>query len=533
MVVSALTLVAASAPAHADDAVAAPETNSAPGAPRRPSLDMSPAAPPVAATPGGRAPSFGAPAPDGDWSFRIGARIAGWESLGIGRRPQNPPAGYSGTALHVPSFAQGRQPFFAGAGATLLLQYGNPIVTAYAIYYGRFNSPQDQGYFTPVNGPSFGQAYIQVTPEPLGALHMLFRVGAFTESYGGPGQWGWGIYGPMLAVRGYGETSNFEYDLTPDLRLTLIHGVLAVPGVPTNFVRGDYNAWIEPGVSDYLQHAHLGLTYQNQYAFRLHYASAHGTDERPCTVYTGVPNADCPILTALNTRPHDGRFDTFLAEAHLTKDPFGQAGLAVGLWNFDHAASVGDGIWWGLDWTQGARDMVTKFLGPNTSGTGKVVAVSAEFDTSLSRLLWYPRSFDGNGPDLRIAVAAELFRTIETDDPSYRNGSGYYIGTELEYRALSWLSFTFQGYGESRVAPRYVFLNDPTQPNTSNVVIVTPATRWEVFSLNPGIRFHTDWSSTDSIQIIYGRRFYSSAVDNNPAEPLDRDVLTLGGYVQF
>jgi len=54
-----------------------------------------------------------------------------------------------------------------------------------------------------------------------------------------------------------------------------------------------------------------------------------------------------------------------------------------------------------------------------------------------------------------------------------------------------------------------------------------------VFSLNPGIRFHTDWLSTDSIQLIYSRRFYSQAVDNNPALPLDRDYVVLGGYYTF
>ena len=43
---------------------------------------------------------------------------------------------------------------------------------------------------------------------------------------------------------------------------------------------------------------------------------------------------------------------------------------------------------------------------------------------------------------------------------------------------------------------------------------------WSVYSLNPGIAFHSDWLSTDRIQLIYGRRFYSHAADPNSAQPL-------------
>jgi hypothetical protein len=522
-----LAIAGASGDARADEAAPDP----IPGSPRPPGVDLAPDAPPVPPAPGGRAPSFGAPADNGEWSFRIGGRISGWEAFGIGRTPQNPPPGYKGTPLHVPILSQGRLPFWPGAGATLSLQYGNPVLTAYVLYYARFNSPQYQGYYNPQNGPAFGQAYLLVNPEPIGPLRLLFRVGGFVETYGGPGQWGWGIFGPLLAVRGFGETSNADYDLTPDLRLSLTHGVLAVPGVPENWVRGDYNNWIETGVSAFVHHAHAGLIYKNQYTFRLHYASSYGTDER---MY---------LKTFLNQAPHDGRMDTFLAEARWVQDPYGQVGVTAGLWNFDHAASVGDGIWWGLDWTQGAREMINKFIGPYSTGTGKVAAVSAEYDTSIARILWYPRSFDGNGPDLRIAVGGTVYWTLATDDTAFMNTGGFYLGTELEYRFLSWLSATFSAYGENRASPLYSFCTPPggigqpgngaSTPGGTCAVYVGPGARWAVYSVNPGIRFHSDWSSTDSIQLIYSRRFYSSAVDNNPAMPLDTDAVTLGAYVQF
>ena len=234
---------------------------------------------------------------DGDWSFRISGRISGAEGVGIGRAPANPPAGYEGTPLHIPALVQGRLPFWAGAGGGLFLQYGNSVVTAFAAFYANISPSQYQGYYNPAIGPSFGQAYITITPEPLGGWRLSWKVGAFVDVYAGPGQWGWGIFGPLLGLRGYGETISGEYDLAPDWRLSFNHGVLANPGVPENFVRGDYDTWSETGVSDVVHHAHAGFTYKNLYSLKLHYASAYGTDERKY------------LQTFLTTAPHDGRFD--------------------------------------------------------------------------------------------------------------------------------------------------------------------------------------------------------------------------------
>jgi hypothetical protein len=477
----------------------APPTDSIPGTPTPPGLGLSPEAPPVSPAPGGRAPSFGAPVADPASSFRLGGRFFGWEAFGVGEY-RNSSTGNSGTPLHAPLLSTGKTPFWGGAGATLNAQYGTKYLTAYVAYYFRVNSAAYQGYANPANGPAFGTAYLLITPDPLGGLRLQFRVGAFTEVYAGPGQWGWGIFGPMLAVRGYGETANGEWDLNRRLRLTLTQGFLIVPGVPEAFPQGNYNSWIETGVSSYVNHAHVGLVVDNQWIFRLHYASDHGTDERKY------------LTTFLGTLPHDGRFDTYIGEARWQGVPWGQIGLSGGVYDFSHAASVGDGIWWGVDFTQGARDMVNKFLGPKSGGNGTVGVIGAEWDFSVSSILWYPRSFTGQAPDLRVGIAAMLTRTLASDDPGYKGMNGYYSGVETEYRFSALWSLTFQAYGESRGS----FNGE-----------------WDVYSLNPGIAFHSDWLSTDRIQLIYGRRFYSHAADPNSAQPLDRNMIALGGYVTF
>ncbi len=96
------------------------------------------------------------------------------------------------------------------------MQYGTKYLTAYVSYYFRVNGAEYQGYANPQIGPAFGTAYLLITPDPIGALRLQFRVGAIIEVYAGPGQWGWGIFGPMLGLRGYGETANGEWDLTRD-----------------------------------------------------------------------------------------------------------------------------------------------------------------------------------------------------------------------------------------------------------------------------------------------------------------------------
>jgi hypothetical protein len=474
-----------------------------PGSQGPPGLGMSPEAPPVTPAPGGRAPSFGAPTPLSAATFRIGGRFFGWEAVGVGRTPGNPPTGYDGWSLHAPAQSIGKVPFWGGAGATLNLQYGTPVLSAFVTYYVRLNQPEYQGYANPAQGPGFGLAYLLWTPSPIRTLRLQFRIGGFTEIYAGPGQWGWGVFGPMLALRGFGETSNADWDLTRDLRLTLTHGLLTNPGVPEAYPRGDYNSWIETGTSSYVNHAHVGLTYKNQYILKLHYASAYGTDERKV------------LLTFLNTPPADGRMDTYMAELRFQGDPWGQIGLSGGFYNFDHAASVGNGVWWAVDWTQGAREMINKYLGPLSNGNGKVAVVGAEWDFSVSRMLWFPRSFTGQAPDLRVALAAMLVKTLSTDDPYYRgHADAYLFGAESEYRMTSKFSATFAAYGEDRFSSLGLG-------------------RWWVYSANPGIAYHSNWLSLDRIQLIYSRRWYSGAADNNSAQPLDHHMIAFGGYVTF
>jgi hypothetical protein len=377
----------------------APEPISLPGSPAAPGVGLSPEAPPTPPPPGGRAPAFGTPSDPEAWVFRLGGRISGFGQVGIGGTPSYADAngGDSGSPLHTPPRTVGRSPIWAGPGATLNFQYGSQTVMTFVSVEASLAANEWRGYYAGQYGPRIRTAYVAVNPAPLGDWRLRVQVGAFPANYGAPGPWGWGLFGPVLAVHGYGGLATGNYELAPNLTLYLEYGLAGVSAIDEAFARGTYTDWPEVGISTIVHHAHVGLSLENKYFAKLHFAHATGRNLR---VYLD----DNPATPQVEHRP-DGRMDVAALETRLVADPYGQLGITAAYWNFKDALSVHDGIWWGIDWTAGGREMTNKFLGPQSGGNGQIAAVSIEYDFSLKRILLSPQSFDGNGQDLRVALA--------------------------------------------------------------------------------------------------------------------------------
>lgn len=504
---------AAAQPAAPEPATAEPKeepssADSLPGSPRPDGLGMSPEAPRSPPAPGGRAPSFGAPTDPDAWSFRIGGRISAYAQIGIGRTPADQPN--EGLKLHTPPVTVGRSPFWAGPGGTLTFQYGNQTVTGFVSLEASLTGKEWEGYYRAENGPRIRTAYVLVTPAPIGDLRLSFQIGSFPNNYGAPGPWGWGVFGPVLAVHGYGGTAVGTYNLTPDTQLHMEYGLTAVSAADEGQVGGTFTDWPEKGLATLVNHAHLGLSLKNKYFAKLHLARAQG---RTFQTYL----ADDPA----HPRVKDGHWDVAALELRWVGDPYGQLGITPVYWNFQDAASVHNGIWWGIDWTAGSREMNRKFLGPNANANGKLFAVSAEYNFSLSRILKHPQPFDGNGPDLRVSLAVMPYWTLSSADPAYDGTNGYYVGAVLQHVMLSWLSAGYMLYGESR---------DSSTPGNFGETLTG---RWVSYSGTVGLLLHSDWQAQDRIVLAYSRYFYSNFADLNPERPLDRDVFTLGASVAF
>ncbi len=477
------------------------------GSPRDPALSLSPEAPPTPPAPGGRAPSFGAPTDPDSWVFRWGGRFSAWGQLGVGRRASD--ALDDGLALHTPARVLGHGPVYGGTAATLNFQYGNQTIMAAVSYEAALTAPEWEGHYRARMGPRVRSAYLSVTPAPIGRARLRFQVGAFPAHYGAPGPWGWGMFGPVLAVHGYGGIGALDYDLSANTALSLEYGVSAVSEVPENFVRGTYTEWPENGLSSLVNHAHAGISYKNKYFAKAHLAHADGRNLRRYLNDAAVAGTQ------------DGRMHVAALELRWVEDPYGQLGVTPVFWNFDKARSVHDGIWWGLDWTAGGREMTGKFLGPQSEGTGQIMAVSTEYNLSLSRLLSYPEPFSGNGRDLRVVLAFVPFWTLKTDQPTFEGADGYFVGASFEHVLLSWLSTTYRFFGESR---------DATVVGVSGLPV---RGRWAAYNASVGLALHSDWQSRDRMELIYSHAFYSDFTDNNPVAPLDREVFTLGGTIVF
>ena len=471
--------------------------NALPGSPRPPGLSLSPEAPPGPPAPGGRAPSFGSPMPDDDWTFGITGRISGYEMVGLGRHSSTAPPNTKGQVLHVPPETP-ETPYWAGAAFGLNFKYGNPRVTANVSFNANLNSEERRGYHMSETGPDIMTAYLAYSPEPIGRLQLRFKVGAFRENYGGPGEWGWGVNGPLIGIKGYGESVSGEMPLTPNLQLLVGHGLTATPAVPESFVRGQALGWVETGRSTWVHHWHLGLSYRNQYIVKVHAASAQGTDERQ-SLTQWEPAAD-------------GHMNAYVLELRSQFDPFGQLGISTAFWDFAHGNAVHDGIFWGIGWTAGGREMVNNYLGPSSHGNGKLGAVSAEYSFSVARILWHPRTFDGRAPDIRVKLGAIVYSTFQSDDDNYDQTFGYELNPQAEYLMLRWFAVN-------------VRLSADNRPYTTG--------RYSVNHLTTALVFRKDWQSLDRIELAYSRMFYSDQVDSNPAAPLDRHIVTLGAVMSF
>ena len=128
-----IALFLAAGAARAEELVPAAPTDSMPGSSVPPGLGLAPESPPVPPAPGGRAPSFGAPAPPSASSFRLGGKLWGTEAVGIGRTPCPAAEDYSGTALHLPALMTSKSPVWSGAGANINI---HPAPDASRFSYG-------------------------------------------------------------------------------------------------------------------------------------------------------------------------------------------------------------------------------------------------------------------------------------------------------------------------------------------------------------------------------------------------------------
>jgi len=163
---------------------------------------------------------------------------------------------------------------------------------------------------------------------------------------------------------------------------------------------------------------------------------------------------------------------------------------------------------------RGGPELIDNYLGPASNGSGSLTTFGAQYDLSISKMLfgdWYT----GISPDVLISVFG-MATNVTSRDPLFDGVLKLKGGAEITYLFMSWLAFS------TRVD--HVRLdNDDSR---------------KAFSIFTGrLLFHTGWRSRDEISLQYSYFDYGSEVFvktgypplPNPAVNPDRQVISLSG----
>jgi hypothetical protein len=210
----------------------------------------------------------------------------------------------------------------------------------------------------------------------------------------------------------------------------------------------------------------------------------------------------------------DGTITVFGADARLMAGRFGHLYLGMGITSLTNARPVSGAI--EVLNARGGREIMDQYLGGDPSnGDGSLTTVGAQYDLSVSRML-YGEQFQGLSPDILVSVFG-IHTSIESDAPDYDGDSKLKLGTEVTYNALSWFG----------VGGRF----DHVSPGDSSR---------EAFNIvTPRLLFHNGWDSQMEIALSWSHFIYGGEFDLDSGNPPifpptaspDGDVVALTGWL--
>ena len=380
----------------------------------------------------------------------------------------------------------------------LLFTYGNPIVT------GNISVVSEQprtgsAFFDPPLNPGIEDAYLNFNlTEIMRNARFDVNVGAFSSRYGIMGEWDEGRYATPLIARtnGIGETINAGFSFG-DWALVLEQGFQGQADKPWNGITPEYSndfADAKTGAG-WVSHIHAGLGYKGLATAGLHYMTVFSQDDR------AIP-ADQP----------DGRMDILGADLRLTLGRFGHFYFGAAHHDVDHGRSLGR-IVEVLNVDSGLG-LEREYFGPDSDTTGSLMTFGVQYDLSVSRLLWYPTPFVGEGPDVVFSLFA-MQTAVSSNDKSFypveaEHDAKQYdgvvkrkFGLEATYAMLSWFA----------VSARY----DHVAPDVD-------FTASSFSQISPRLLFRTGWNAHDQVALQYSHFFNNNWTTVRGGFPPEYDV---------
>jgi len=474
-----------------------------------------------------------------EWEFGFHGYLRAPMRLGIGKIEQGEKEGE--TVIHSPPLIpdgdytlwQYSGTLLGGPWAELKFSYGNSRtranvhIASYNITDGGFRLMQaqlgiDQAFVTLDFPTAFG---------PGGGLK--WTVGVFQNSYGAAGRYDAGKYDTYIIGRTHtsGETLSAFYDLSDDFTLQLEHGVGAKLDVPPIAKNDDPPYFIEypgPGTpteenrqqgTTLLHHAHLGFLYKEMLQVTAHYL----------TTWT-----DDAVENQL-----DGRISVFGGDIRLTGEEYGDGYLGFSHLEAKDIRRIANSLEI-IHATLGGWNLRNNYFETinnqerfdyQNEGTGTIDTIGLQYTFSLAKVLWSPKKFWGQGPDL-LATVFGMYNMVSSDEdestsddhPTLRVPKNKLkFGGELTYVMIKWLA----------ASCRY----DQIQPDMDD------STR-SFYVISPKLIIRTDFVTHEQVIVQYSHYFLGDETvisgwrlpryEANPADPsptapryvnLDEDVF--------
>jgi hypothetical protein len=451
-------------------------------------LGLSPYAPVAPGMPAGLTVPFSAPTVSDDWTFNFWGYMSA--SLRVGRGSRDfATSEQSTTTLHTYPRIVDAYGMFSGTNVPqgswvdLTFEYGNNNVTAH-VKISTWK-PTVGSDWTPLGSQNFFQEAYLSFKIPVGKLNLKWNVGAFSNTYGGLGQYDVGRYNAAIigSPFGVGETLTAQYDLDGTHSLFLEDGVMGrlgkmpIGAAPIISIDGSFNPAIP---SSWVHHVHAGLARHAAVplVFGLHYITNWAQDERD--------QQDDPRTPFVNEqyRP-DPRMDVYGADFRMIDNHLGNFAIAASYADAHYATLLTGLNFFG---SFNGEQMTKRFFGPRAGGTAKMFVIGTEYNLNWAKFLRYPQDFGGDGPELTTSVFLD-YANVKSQDPDFDGKNLFKFGTEITYRFLPWLAVSGR---YDRVAP-----NAKDSDETFHVI-------------SPKLIFKSDWLSHEQVTLAYTKWFYGA-----------------------
>ena len=415
----------------------------------------------------------------------------------------NPSDAQSGTVLHSPPLmAQDLRSFeYTGAIPSPWVQlnfvYGNSTVSGTAVLAGTA-AMDGAGYYNPIDQFGVNDAYITTNLTKHFGFPFQLHVGAMTGRYGAMGAWDAGRYATPLIARTntIGETIVTGFKVG-ELFLVLEQGLGGQLGrPPAGMSPAGWNNFTDANTgATFVNQIHLGMAYAGLLRLGLHYLTAWTQDD---LVNSGnIPNGRITVAGA-DAKLSAGRYGHFYAGAAYTKAT--------------NAATISGAI--EILNARGGPELIEQYLGPNSAGNGSLTTFGAQYDLSVSRLV-YGDLYTGASPDVLISLFG-VGTSVKSNDKDYNGVFKLKGGAEAAYLPMSWFGF----------AERF-----------DHVRLDSGDSKKAFTMISSRLLFHTNWKSRDELALQHTYFMYGSDVQVKTGYPPvidasarpDKHVVSLTG----